>query len=128
MMATEQQTAAGVRRVRWTCRWCGDQVEAEAQGDAIEVECPRCGTPRRLTDAGTPAPPTLPSEALAQAIAGARRERRETPPAWTISLENEKIIRRAVRCGVLDGAATLILLWLALCFVSAIAWVLISRL
>lgn len=63
-MAQQQPTIAA-RRVRWTCRQCGDQVEAEAQGDAIEVECPACGTPRRLTDAGTPAPPTSRSAARA---------------------------------------------------------------
>ncbi len=127
MMATEQQTAAGVRRVRWTCRQCGDQVEAEATAGAREVECPVCGTRRTIAAADASAPPTLPSEALAQAIAGSRRAS-PAPQGWTISAENERIIRRAVRRGALDAAATLIVFWLALCFVSAIAWVLVSRL
>lgn len=124
---TQQQHTIAARRVRWTCRQCGDQVEAEASGDAVEVECPVCGTPRRLAPGGTPAPPTAPSDAMAAAISSAQRAATAKPQAWTISRDNEQIIRRAVRRGVLDAAATLIVLWLALCLLSAVAWLLLER-
>lgn len=99
---------------RWTCRQCGDQVEAATPGESGQVECPICGTPRTLPAAGAGAPAHHRSDALRAVEARTQAIGQSSVPVKVVP-STTKTLKATI---ALSGLSTFVL-FVALVFIGA---------